>query len=659
MKKITLTIICLLIIMLIPTIILAAEDVVEVSTEEALRTALENGKSIKLTKNIELSEITKNECAKKDNRPAAIAINGEGNVTIYGNGHTISTSKVRTLFEIYSTGNGINVTFENIILDNYYQGGRCIDTRTENIILNINDSNLTTYTGSYDQTITIGGNDVHKNTISVNINNSKVISHSHYAIIALNPVKLKIDNCELIEGFAALYMKKNSLGSLISVNNSKLIGTNKGSAASGSFGTVTFEDNGINLDVKNSTVIAKQEGTAYQFVIEDRKGNTVTVYNSKIEADTVSLHFVEGTKIILNNQTVIVDPSIENIDIFKEFIPTDAVCKKSGDNEYTVFEPYAIQIGEVTGGVVKLDKEKAFSGEIVKVTAQPDEGYELGDIMMLEASDKQVAIENGEFIMPNMGVVVNVKFNKKVIPETSKQDVTQDIELSKEIDETEELKENLLGSLNELAKENQELADFIKNNNVEVKVDFNNLDKSEVEPEEKEKIEKVITKEVEGIKIGKYFDIKILVKNADNDEVLVNIPKLNKDIIFTVAIPEDLPKLEEGYTRNYYIIRNHNGEIEIIKDAKLSEDGKSIIFGSDKFSTYAIAYTDVEDKVVEGKVDKELIISKKSDEISKPIAKASIGPVTGDDIAIYVVSLILSIFGIVILGKLNKSKSRH
>ena len=54
----------------------------------------------------------------------------------------------------------------------------------------------------------------------------------------------------------------------------------------------------------------------------------------------------------------------------------------------------------------------------------------------------------------------------------------------------------------------------------------------------------------------------------------------------------DLPKVEEGYTRTYYIVRNHNGVVEIL-DTKVSEDGKSLNFESDKFSTYALAYEDV------------------------------------------------------------------
>jgi len=660
MKKIALSIMLILVLMIVPTIIYAADDVVEVSTEADLRTALESGKSVKLLENIELTTITKSECAAKDSRPTAIAINGKGSITIDGNGHTVSTSKVRTLFEIYDAGNEFDVTFYNVKLDNHYAGGRCIDTRTENIILNITDSTLTTYKGAYDQTLCIGG--ANEKTIDINITNSKVISKSHYAIIAFNPIKLTINNCESIEGFAAIYMKENTSGSEISVNNSKLVGTNKWNVESGVFGTITLEDNGITIDVKNSIVTAKQEGTAYQFVIDDRAGNTVTVSNSRIEADTVSMHYVDDTKVTLKNKTILLDPSIPNVDIVNSFIPADAVCKKTGDNEYTVFEPYTIEIGEVTGGTVSVDKEKAIVGETVKITAKADKGYELVKITVIEVSDKEVKVENGEFTMPDMGVIVNAEF--KLIPTPTPEvtptpiptpDVTQDVELPEEVEITKEVEENLIASLKEMAKDNKELADFIENNDVEIKVKLN---EKEVEKTEKENIEKAIEKEVKGIKIAKYLDITVVVKNVKDDKQLTTIPELKNEITFSVAIPEDLPEVEKGYTRSYYIIRNHNGEIEIIKNAKLSEDGKSIIFGSSKFSTYAIAYNDVktveEDKAPEDTTDVTKPEDTKTEDTKKD--NATIGPVTGDDILVYVVSLIISAMGIVVLRKLNISK---
>lgn len=82
----------------------------------------------------------------------------------------------------------------------------------------------------------------------------------------------------------------------------------------------------------------------------------------------------------------------------------------------------------------------------------------------------------------------------------------------------------------------------------------------------------------------------------------------------------------EGYTRTYYIVRNHNGVLEVL-DTVLSEDNKSLTFSSDKFSTYAIAYVDT--------------LSLDS-------------PQTGDNIIIYVALGLLSVCGIGYLIKTKK-----
>ena len=44
--------------------------------------------------------------------------------------------------------------------------------------------------------------------------------------------------------------------------------------------------------------------------------------------------------------------------------------------------------------------------------------------------------------------------------------------------------------------------------------------------------------------------------------------------------------------RNFYVIREHNG-VATILPTKLSKDGKLLTFETDKFSTYALAYSDV------------------------------------------------------------------
>lgn len=93
----------------------------------------------------------------------------------------------------------------------------------------------------------------------------------------------------------------------------------------------------------------------------------------------------------------------------------------------------------------------------------------------------------------------------------------------------------------------------------------------------------------EGAKV-QYLDVEIVLK-ADNEE-LGKLNKLKEEITITVAIPEELKA--EG--RTYKVIRNHNGEVTVL-DTVLNEDG-TISFKTDRFSTYALAYSNAKPSVV-------------------------------------------------------------
>ena len=105
-----------------------------------------------------------------------------------------------------------------------------------------------------------------------------------------------------------------------------------------------------------------------------------------------------------------------------------------------------------------------------------------------------------------------------------------------------------------------------------------------VDAEEEKLFEDALT---EG-NIGGYLDIEILVIKDDQEEG--KLTELSKTIQLSAKLPE-MPAIADGFSRKYYILREHNGVIEKL-DATLSEDGKSLLFASDKFSKYAIVYVD-------------------------------------------------------------------
>lgn len=91
--------------------------------------------------------------------------------------------------------------------------------------------------------------------------------------------------------------------------------------------------------------------------------------------------------------------------------------------------------------------------------------------------------------------------------------------------------------------------------------------------------------------IAKYFDISLLVKDAVTNKQLGILENLSDEIELIVNIPEDLPKVESGYERVFYIIREHGNGADILTTT-VSDDKTTLSFASDKFSTYALAYED-------------------------------------------------------------------
>lgn len=257
-----------------------------------------------------------------------------------------------------------------------------------------------------------------------------------------------------------------------------------------------------------------------------------------------------------------------------EFVPEYYVCNPSGSN-YVVKKLYDIEVKYSEGGTASSDLIRAVEGTKIGLFITPETGYELKEIIITDALGVQTKTTNNYFIMPNSDVKVDVVFDE------IKQ---QEVEIPNVVEDVEKVEDILLESL----KQNPTFQEVIKNNNVEVKVE---LSEEKVQDAEKEQIKEKLEKE--GLTVGKCFDITIAVINKDTGTTEGTLDVLTEKIKFTIEIPEDLPEIAEGLTRKYYIIRNHDGEVEYLQ-AELSEDGKSLSFETDKFSTYVLAYADVE-----------------------------------------------------------------
>lgn len=253
-----------------------------------------------------------------------------------------------------------------------------------------------------------------------------------------------------------------------------------------------------------------------------------------------------------------------------------------------------------------------------------------------------VTISGGKYSTDVDAYVVDGKYAEKIgtiyeVKEYSQNADVTPVDPKEEVEETtvgltknEKTEDTLLESLEEVVAGDSELQETIKNTHVVVVVDVAPVKKEQLNEKTLAEIEKV----AKDLIIADYFDINVLI-NDDDDNTLGIIPELTKKIELMVVLPEKLVNTDKNINRKYYVIREHEGKVEIIKDVKLSDDGKSLTFESDKFSTYALAYED------------EVVTDKKEE-----------NPKTGDiNLAMLIGTILVGTAGAVIISKKRFAKS--
>lgn len=346
MKKKTLFIIATLVafILFVPSV-MAAEK--EVKSQQELINALNDITVTDITLGADIT-ITEKDTTPVGDRAVGLVI--ERNVIIDGKGHTISNSSQRTSIEIYAGSNTINVTLKDLEITNSLAKGRCIDTRTANINLTLDDVTLKATGSGNVQPLTIGGNAAPTSegtpTITINAKNSTLeAGDKGYAIITYNPITLNVENSTL-SGYAAIYFKgvDSSYGSKDSITTIKDSLLTVNSNEEFTFGAIVFEDNDIEVNVIDSNIEADVVENSEYFVfkwnalngkydysenedgveIEEIEGNKVTISGtSEITATG------EGNSIISETETendVIINAGVTtNLNVEKDHLPEGAV----------------------------------------------------------------------------------------------------------------------------------------------------------------------------------------------------------------------------------------------------------------------------------------------------------------------------------------------
>ena len=447
MKKILKLFLFVMAVLVMPVVANAAE--VDVTDEASLKAALNN-----VIEDVVVN--IKNEIKVTSKVP----VTGKGIVTINGNGFKVyaDTNVTDRIFELRAEDgedNHLNVTFDNIVIENNYnngsRGGRGIDTRTDNITLTVVDSVLKCTNTHNNQPITIGGSDAGVTKVVVK-NSNLDAGIAGYAIISFVKTDLTIENSDLT-GFAALYMQVGSNGSVINVKDTKLTSVNVHTAASGKFGTIVFEDENISVNIVDSVVSASGTNDAYQTpffnkvtATEDTKPSTINVegnksvikVENKVEFsvptdETTGEALIDANVYAYNNESMNItfNPGVstdvkveanEDVDtsVPSKYLPSDAVIEEKEDGTLVVVVKRAIKTNTTKHGKFSVDRTEAIVGQIIKVLTTPDVDYELDTIKVVDADGKEVAVnDDGTFVMPDSEVTVTVSFKENVNPDTS------------------------------------------------------------------------------------------------------------------------------------------------------------------------------------------------------------------------------------------------
>ena len=239
--------------------------------------------------------------------------------------------------------------------------------------------------------------------------------------------------------------------------------------------------------------------------------------------------------------------------------------------------------GVLAVAIMVYDKDER---ELIKLVTSPvDEDDKFEESIVVSKDDTYVVkaanYDGGEYISITVGEVkIESKYN--VVAASSSKEDKKAAELTNDLVEKIVKGKTVKGIDKELKAKILKAVDDDK----DIKVD---LVKTEVKESEIKSDARLINKETNKntIVLG-YYDIDITV-TIDN-EVVGNITILDKEIELSIKLPSDIEKVKEGYTRNYIVYRLHDGEIEKL-NANL--DGDNVVFKTDKFSTYALAYEDI------------------------------------------------------------------
>lgn len=409
----------------------------------------------------------------------------------------------------------------------------------------------------------------------------------------------------------------------------------------------------VPITLKNTTIEAGPDGWGYAVIIFNPvklniENSNITGYTSLyFKSETEGGTGTTGSTVSVNNSSLTGKYELAVNEPSNSF--ATIVFNDSGINvDINNSKLYAIGalekvIGEYKGmAITEKHNKVTISGNSVISTQQLIAGMKDPDATVILNEGVKSNVEIPEKLLPAGAAVKQengkyVVYIPKEIDFVIPDDKTEDNNIG--IIETEKVKETLDTSLKADTQLNEKVEEATKKGEaVKVEIKMEALKNDTVKEEEKQLILQNVRPNQ---KVHQYFDISVLV-TADQIE-LGKLTQLTDKIKFSIEISKDL--IQDG--RTFYILKLHNGEVKRI-DGVLN--GMNLEFKTDEFSTFALAYEDIE---TSGSVEPE-------QEPSKDVSNGEKDetPKTGEiNIPTYVW---ISIAGIALIGlATTKKSSKH
>ena len=393
----------------------------------------------------------------------------------------------------------------------------------------------------------------------------------------------------------------------------------------------TFKDAG------NYTVYYKVEIDNNYDIIENSVPVIITPKDVTVTADDkVKIYGEDDEELTYTADGLIGNETLKGITLSREVGEDVGEYTITATKDTTKDTNYNITI---QNGTYTINKKTITEEEIKEIVSIENQVY------TGEKVEPEIVIKDGDKIVPN--TEYTVKYSNNVKPGTAKVTI-KNVDGGNYIIETTELTFVIIdpgkvefiepetpnsnnAKVIETAEEiiskielTDDDVDKMKHGkNIEVYLEVKDISDS-ISNSDKKAIEEKLGKDT----LGMYLDISLFKKITGEDAT--KITETKEPITISFEIPDELINNNSNVERTFKILALHDG---VVREIDVKVNGKTATFETDKFSTYALTYTDTS-------------------------LETSSSPKTGDNITMYVVMFIISLLGIRTLSVSNKRKSK-